>query len=72
MWTQEEVAGVTTTNSNLIKQVTMMVQQVHERLGHINERATKGITKALGRKLTNTTKLNCTSCAAGKAKQKSL
>ena len=50
----------------------LTVQQVHERLGHINERATKEITKALGWKLTDAAKLNCSSCAAGKAKQKSL
>ena len=50
----------------------LMVQQVHERLGHINERATKEITKALRWKLTNVAKLTCSSCAAGKAKQKSL
>ena len=50
----------------------LTVQQVHERLGHINERATKEIINALGWKLTNVAKLNCSSCAAGKAKQKSL
>ena len=61
-----------TTNGNSAKQVILTVQQVHERLGHINERATKEITKALGWKLTTATKLNCLSCAAGKAKQKSL
>ena len=72
MQTQEEVAGVMTTNGTVTKQVTMMVQQVHERLGHINERATKEIAKALRWKLTNATKLKCVSCAAGKAKQKSL
>ena len=72
MQTQEEVAAVMTTNSNVMKQVTMMVQQAHERLGHINERTTKEITKALEWKLTNVTKLNCASCAAGKVKQKSL
>ena len=72
MQTQEEVAGVMTTNGNLTKQVTLMVQEAHERQGHINERATKEIAKALGWKLTDTTKLNCLSCVAGKAKQKSL
>ena len=63
---------VATTYGNLTKQVTLTVQQVHERLGHINEKATKEITKALGWKHTNATKLKCSSCAAGKAKQKSL
>ena len=58
-----------TTNDNLVKQVTMMVQRVHGRLGHINERE---IAKALGWKLTDATNLDCTSCAAGKAKQKLL
>ena len=61
-----------TTNGNSAKQVILTVQQVHERLGHIDEKATKEITTALGWKLTNATKLNCLSCAAGKAKQKSL
>ena len=51
MWTQEEVASVMMTNGNSAKQVILNVQQVHERLGHINERATKEITKALGWKL---------------------
>ena len=72
MQTQEKVAGIMTTNDNLAKQVISMVQQVHDRLGHINERATKEIAKALGWKLTDATKLNCSSCAAGKVKQRSL
>ena len=72
MWTQEELASIVTTNGNSEKQVILMVQQVHERLGHINEKATKEITKALGWKLTDAAKLNCPSFAAGKAKQKSL
>ena len=44
----QEVAGVATTNSNSEKHVVLTVQQVHERLGHIIERATKEIAKALG------------------------
>ena len=35
MQTQEEVAGIVTTNGNSTKQVILMVQQVHVRLGHI-------------------------------------
>ena len=71
MWTQQEVTGVVTTNSNLEKQVVLTVHQVQERLGHINERSTKEIAEALGWKLADAAKLNCSSCAAGKAKQKS-
>ena len=61
-----------TTNGGSMMEVTMSVQQVHERLVHINERMTKEIANSLGWKLTGSDKLNCASCAAGKAKQKSL
>ena len=44
MWTQEEVASIVTTNTNSENQAVLTVQQAHERLGHINERATKEIT----------------------------
>ena len=64
------MASIVTTNSKSEKQAVLTVQQAHERLGHINERATKEITKALGWKLPNTAKLNCSSCAAGNTKQK--
>ena len=50
----------------------MMLMQAHEKLGHINKCATKDILKACGWKLTDMKTLNCASCAAGKAKQKSL
>ena len=50
----------------------MMLKQVHEKMGHINECATKDISKSLGWELTKEKSLNCSSCAAGKAKQKSL
>ena len=61
--TQDEVANVATTRS---------IQQAHEKLGHINERATKEIAKNVGWKLTDNQPLSCTACVAGKAKQKSL
>ena len=50
----------------------MTLKQVHEKLGHINECATKDISKLLGCELTKVQSLNCSSCPAGKAKQKSL
>ena len=39
----KQMAGIMTTNGNLAKQVIFTMQQEHERLGHINERATKEI-----------------------------
>ena len=57
--TQEEVASVPTTNNGLTKQVMLSVQQVHERLGQIDERTTKEMSKSLGWKLTGTQMLNC-------------
>ena len=69
---KEEVVGVATTNHESKKEEKMMLMQAHERLGHINEHTTKEIIKVLSLKLTNMKTLNCASCAAGKAKQKSL
>ena len=50
----------------------MTLKQVHEKLGHINECATRDISKSLGWELTEVQSLNCSSCTAGKAKQNSL
>ena len=72
MQTQEEVTDIVTTNGNSEKQVILTVQQVHERLGHINERATKKITKALGWKLTDAVKLKLLILHSWKRKQKLL
>ena len=47
----------------------MSVQQAHEMLGHITERATKEISKTLGWLLTDNQPLNCAAFAAEKAKQ---
>ena len=68
----QEAAGVVTANQNSGRKVTMSLRQAHEKLGHINEHATKDIVKSLGWQLTKVQSLNCSSCAAGKAKQKSL
>ena len=70
--TQEEVTNVAATNDGKTKQVKMSVQQAHEKLGHINERAMKEIAKNLGWLLSDNQPLNCAGCAAGKAKQNSL
>ena len=70
--TQEEVASVATMNDSEMKQAKMSVQQAHEKLGHINERAMKEIAKNFGWLLTEYQLLNCATCATGKAKQKSL
>ena len=70
--TQEEVANVATMNDKGTKQVKMSAQQAHEKLGHINKRATKEIAKNLGWLLINNQPLNCAACAAGKAEPKSL
>ena len=50
----------------------MSLLQAHEKLGHINACATVQIADSLGWVLTGDRKINCASCAAGKAKQKSL
>ena len=68
---QEEVASVAAMNDCEMEQLKMSVQQAHEKLGHINERATKEIAQNLGWLLTNNQLLNCTTCAPGKSKQKS-
>ena len=52
-YTQEEVANVATARDKVTKQVKMSVQQAHEKLGHINERAMKEIAKNLGCTLTD-------------------
>ena len=70
--TQEEVANVASVSDKGTKQVKMSVQQAHEKLGHINERVMKAIAKNLGWSLTDNQLLNCATCMAGKAKQKSL
>ena len=69
---QEEVVGVVTTNHESKMEVKMMLMQAQEKLGHINECATKEILKALGWELTNMRVLHCASCAGGTAKQKLL
>ena len=69
---QEEVVGVATTNCEVKKEGKMMLNQAHENVGHINEQATKEISKALGWILTDIKALNCASWAEGKAKQTSL
>ena len=46
----------------------MSIQQAHEKLGHISERATKEIAK----KLMDNQPLNYAACMVGKGKQKSL
>ena len=69
---QEDVVGVATTNCEVKNEVKMTLMQGHEKLGHINEWATKEVSKVLAWKLTNVKPLNCASCAAGKANLKSL
>ena len=46
----------------------MTLKQAHEKLGHINECTPKDFSKSLGWELTKVQSLNCSSCAAGKAK----
>ena len=48
----------------------MSIQQAHEKLGHINDRATKEIAKNLCWKLMDNQPLNYAACMAGKAKGK--
>ena len=57
--TQEEVANVATISDKGTKQLKMSVQQAHEKLGHINKRVMKEITKGLGWLLTDNQPLNC-------------
>ena len=48
---QQEVVNAAATNDNSMKQVTLSIQQAHERLGHISERTTKENARNLGWKL---------------------
>ena len=50
----------------------MMIQQVHEHLGHCGEEATCKTAKELGWTLTSGTLNPCEACATGKAKQKNV
>ena len=54
------------------EQIKMTMEQAHEKLGHIGEKAVIETAKKLGWKLTKTTMPKCAACAAGKAKQKNL
>ena len=54
------------------KQIKMTIEQAHEKLGHIGEKAVIETAKKLGWKLTKTTMPKCAARAAGKAKQKNL
>ena len=65
--TQEQIANTASTNDKGTKQVKMSVQRAHEKLGHINERATKALAKNLGWLFTDNQPLNCATCMAGKA-----
>ena len=67
-----EHANVVTNGNKNEKMAKMSVQQAHEKLGHINARATVQIAESLGWVLTGNQTTNCASCAVGKAKQKSL
>ena len=70
--THAELANVVTNTNKNEKKTKMSVLQAHEKLGHINARATVQIANSLGWILTGNRTINCSSCAAGKAKQKSL
>ena len=70
--THAEHANVVTNTNRDEKKTEMSVLQVHKKLGHINARATVQIADSLGWTLTGNRTINCASCAAGKAKQKSL
>ena len=67
-----EHANVVTNGNKNEKMTKMSVLQAHEKLGHINVRSTVQIAESLGWVLTGNQTINCASCAAGKAKQKSL
>ena len=70
--THAEHANVVTNTNKPEKKTKMSVLQVHEKLRHINARVTVQIADSLGWILTGNRTINCASCAAGKAKQKSL
>ena len=67
-----EHANVVTNGNKNEKMTKMSVLQAHEKLRHINARATVQIAESLGWVLTGNRTINCASCAAGKVKQKSL
>ena len=70
--THAEHANVVTNTNKPEKKTKMSVLQAHEKLGHINAWATVQIADSLGWILKGNQTINCVSCAAGKAKQKSL
>ena len=70
--THAEHANVVTNGNKNEKMTKMSVLQAHEKLRHINARATVQVAESLGWVLTGNRTINCVSCAAGKAKQKSL
>ena len=70
--THAEHANVVTNMNKPEKKTKMSVLQAHEKLGHINARATVQIADSLGWILTGNQTINCASCATGKAKQKLL
>ena len=70
--THAEHANIVTNMNRNEKKTKMSVLQAHEKLGHINERATVQIADSLGWTLTGNQTINCASRATGKAKQKSL
>ena len=68
-----EHANVVTNGNKNEKMTKLSVLQAHEKLGHINAWATVQIAESFaGWVLTGNRTINCTSCAVGKAKQKSL
>ena len=65
-------ANVVTNGNKNEKMIQMSVLQAHEKLGHISAWATVQIAESLGWVHAGNQTINCASCAAGKAKQKSL
>ena len=61
-----------TTHCEMAAATVVSVQQLHSRLGHCSEEATKKAAKQIGIELTPGSLGACESCAIGKAKQKNV
>ena len=67
--TADEVGGVANTTQYKPTK-TVSIVKAHDKLGHMDEEATRKTAKQLGWTITRGTLPKCESCAKGKAKQK--
>ena len=66
---ESEMGNVAAQGNN---KTTMTFRQVHDRLGHMSDAATRETAKQLGLQIKKSQLFPCAACAAGKAKQKNI